>query len=212
MTKKMIAGVLSVLLSSSSVPFILNASPLVSHAEAEETSLSAETTEATLAATEGTAALEEEGAALRESLDVIVGDIIYINENAYLYDSEGNELRAGSGWNMWIIGVDDENQRFRVDVPKMRNEDNSVYYLLYADLKEDSWYYPDILSHDGSYLGDLNYDKRVDVFDLCLMKRYFIRGWGHPSEKVLADMNGDNDVTVADIVWLQKWLFGIPKP
>ena len=131
----------------------------------------------------------------------------HINDDAYLYDAEGNELRAGSGWNMWIIGVDDENQRFRVDIPKMREEGNSVFYLLYADTKE-----AEIVAHDGLVLGDFNDDKLVDVFDLCLMKCYFINGWDSPVEKNLADMNGDNQVKVADIVWLQKWLHGIPNP
>lgn len=148
----------------------------------------------------------EVGAAIRKKLDVKVCDIIYINDNAYLYDSEGNELRAGSGWNMWIIGVDDENQRFRVDVPKMREEGKSVFYLLYADTKD-----ADIVSHDGCVVGDLDFDHRVDVFDLCLMKRYFIYGWINPADKVLADMNCDNQVTVADMVWLQKWLLGVIK-
>ncbi len=154
----------------------------------------------------------EAGAALRKSLKVKVGDVIYYDEKAYLYDAEGNERRAGSGWNMWIIGIDDENQRFRVDVPKMREEGNSVYYLLYADCTEDPYYYPIGVSHNGYVLGDLDYNRRVNVFDLCLMKHYFICGWDSPVLKVLADMNGDNDVTVADIVWLQKWLLGIPKP
>lgn len=171
----------------------------------------------TYAADNGNTALADEtdaeaGAALRESLKVKVGDVIYSNEKLYLYDTEGNERRAGSGWHMRIIGIDDENQRFRVDVPKMREEGNSVYYLLYADLTEDFWYYPIIASHQGYVLGDLDYNRRVNVFDLCLMKCGYTNGWDSPVLKVLADMNGDNQVTVADLVWLQKWLLGIPKP
>ena len=69
-----------------------------------------------------------------------------------------------------------------------------------------------ILSHDGSVVGDLNYNGVVNVFDLCLMKCGYTNGWDSPVLKVLADMNGDNQVTVADLVWLQKWLLGIPKP
>lgn len=145
----------------------------------------------------------EVGAAIRKKLKVKVCDIIYMDDKAYLYDVEGNIRRAGSGWNMRIIGVDDENQRFRVDVPKMREEGNSVFYLLYSDTEDAI-----VVSHDGFVVGDLDYDKRVDVFDLCLMKRYFIYGWDSPVKKVLADMNDDNQVTVADLVWLQKWLLG----
>ena len=187
MIKKILAVVFSVLLLSGTVPFIPCASPVTSYAETTD--------------------LEEAGAAIRKKLEVKVCDVIYLNDKAYLYDAEGNERRAGSGWRMWIIGADDENQRFRVDVPKMREEGNSVFYLLYADTEDAIG-----VSHNGYVVGDLNYDKRVDVFDLCLMKQYFIDGWEKPELKVLADMNSDNQVTMSDLVWLQKWLLGIPKP
>ena len=187
MIKQFLAVVLSVLLLSGTVPFIPCASPVTSYAETTD--------------------LEEAGAAIRKKLKVKVCDVIYKDDKAYLYDAEGNERRAGSGWNMRIIGADDENQRFRVDVPKMREEGNSVFYLLYADTEDAI-----VVSHDGYVVGDLNYDKRVDVFDLCLMKQYFIDGWESTLLKVLADMNSDNQVTMSDLVWLQKWLLGIPKP
>ena len=153
MTKKMIAGVLSVLLSSSSVPFILNASPLVSHAEAEGTSLSAETTEATLAATEGTAALEEEGAALRESLKVKVGDIIYFGDTICLYDTDGNKVYVNPGDYMYLVGIDDDGQRFRVVTSKGRY--SGTLHLNYEDAK-DFELMTFILSHDGFVVGDIN--------------------------------------------------------
>ena len=205
MTKKMIAGVLSVLLSSSSVPFILNASPLVSHAEAEGTSLSAETTEAT--ATE-TAALEG-GAALRESLEVKVGDIIYFGDTICLYDTDGNKVYVNPGDYMYLVGIDDDGQRFRVVTSKGRY--SGTLHLNYEDAK-DFELMTFFISHDGFVVGDLNYDGVVNVFDLCLMKRGYINGWNDPLQETLADMNDDSQVTVTDIVWLQKWLLGIPKP
>ena len=69
-----------------------------------------------------------------------------------------------------------------------------------------------ILSHDGLVVGDLYYNGVVNVFDLCLMKRGYTDGWDNIVDEALADMNDDSQVTVADLVWLQKWLLGIPKP
>lgn len=198
MMKKIIAAVIGTVL-------LANAGMITSAEESNvENSVGTET-QATVSEETTTEASSpaEVGAAIRKKLNVKVCDVIYKDDKAYLYDVEGNIRRAGSGWNMWIIGVDDENQRFRVDVPKMREEGNSVFYLLYADAEDAIG-----VSHKGYVVGDLDYDQRVDVFDLCLMKRYFIYGWDSPLKKVLADMNDDNQVTVADLVWLQKWLLG----
>jgi hypothetical protein len=123
----------------------------------------------------------------------------------YLYDTDGNVVQADPGVSIYIVGVDDENQRFRA----LASEGSYVgtIHLNYEDAK-NAELYTFFLSHEGFVVGDLDFDQRVDVFDLCLMKRYFIYGWDDSLKETLADMNDDAEVTIADLVWLQKWLLG----
>lgn len=168
----------------------------------------------TYAADNGNTALADEtdaeaGAALRESLKVKVGDIIYFGDTICLYDTNGNVVYVNPGDYMYLVGIDDDGQRFRVVTSKGRY--SGTLHLNYEDAK-DFELMPFILSHDGFVVGDLNYNGVVNVFDLCLMKCGYTNGWDNIVDEALADMNDDSQVTVADLVWLQKWLLGIPKP
>ena len=151
----------------------------------------------------------EAGAALRKSLEVKVGDIIYFGDTICLYDTDGNKVYVNPGDYMYLVGIDDDGQRFRVVTSKGRY--SGTLHLNYEDAK-DFELMTFFISHDGFVVGDLNYDGVVNVFDLCLMKRGYINGWNDPLKETLADMDDDAKITVADIVWLQKWLLGIPKP
>ena len=60
---------------------------------------------------------------------------------------------------------------------------------------------------DSSFIyGDLNYDGRVDVFDMILMRRELVNGSLKREAKRRADVDADGKVTVADIVQLQSFL------
>ena len=146
------------------------------------------------------------GETIRRSLNAAVMDIVIFDDVQVLYDAEWNEEYADCGWNMWIIGVDDENQRFRVQVPEITPTGEKVLYLTYQDAKNAV-----VISHDGHVKGDLDFDGVVDVFDMCLMRRGFIYGWDITTRKIMADMNDDGEVTIADLIWLQKWLLGVIK-
>ena len=58
-------------------------------------------------------------------------------------------------------------------------------------------------------LGDINDDKRVDVFDMVLMRRALIEPLSDAREKLAADMNGNGTIDISDAVLLQKFLLGI---
>lgn len=61
----------------------------------------------------------------------------------------------------------------------------------------------------GGIPGDANCDQNVNAFDLALMKRHLIKGdILSESGYACADVNGDREVTVVDIVHFQKWLLG----
>lgn len=54
--------------------------------------------------------------------------------------------------------------------------------------------------------GDLNKDGRVDGFDAVISKRILVQTNGSASQKMAADVNGDDSHSVVDIVALQKFL------
>lgn len=55
-------------------------------------------------------------------------------------------------------------------------------------------------------LGDVNDDDRVDVFDLCLMKRVLIEPGTTTIDKTAADVNADGVVDVKDVIEVQQFL------
>ena len=106
---------------------------------------------------------------------------------------------------IWVIGVDDERQAFRVYIPRLHKyEDDIVLYLKYENVvnvkHEDE--------EDGISIGDLQSDGNLDVFDMIRMRRGIINGWNDEINEVLADVNADGMVTIGDLVKLQRWLLG----
>jgi hypothetical protein len=183
----------------------------VSKAETEETLTPEETTVATLVTTEETTTaatetttLEDVGAAIREDLEAKVRDIVVFDNNAQVYDVEGKSFTIDEGWKVWIIGIDDENQRFRVQIPKLTPTGDKVMYLMYADAPNAV-----VISHDGHVVGDLDSNGSINAKDFTLMKRYFLYGWQNSTNKLLADMSSDGEVTIKDLVLMQRWLLGI---
>ena len=182
-----------------------------SKAETEETSTSVETTVATSVTTEETTTtatetttLEDVGAAIREDLEAKVRDIVVFDNNAQVYDVEGKSFTIDEGWKVWIIGIDDEKQRFRVQIPKLTPTGDKVMYLMYADAPNAV-----VISHDGHVVGDLDSNGSINAKDFTLMKRYFLYGWQNSTNKLLADMSSDGEVTIKDLVLMQRWLLGI---
>ncbi len=172
---------------------------------ATETEVTTVSEEATISdvedTTEESSSAEEIGESMRKSLGMTATDIVYFDDMLELYDQDGNVLMANMGSRIYLIGIDDENQRFRVYAPKVNG--TNVTWLLYQDAEDG-----DIVSNDGMVVGDLDMDQKVNVFDMCLMRRGFIYGWDDKVETMLADMNNDGETTIADLVWLQSWLLG----
>ena len=148
----------------------------------------------------------EVGKNMRKNLEVKVMDIVTFDDVSHLYDKEGNVMDVEAGWRVWIIGIDDENQRFRVQAPKVTPTGEKVTYLTYNDAENAV-----VISHEGRVMGDLCRDGVVDVFDMCLIRRGYIYGWENSTNKLLADMNADGEATIADLIWMQKWLLGVIK-
>lgn len=183
-------------------------------AETETTSVSMETTavstdmsvETTTSIVEEKT-LEEIGEDVRRNLNVNVRDVIYFDGDVYLEDNQGDIPIVGMGQRIWLIAADDENQRFRAYVPKFCTKDNGVVLYLDYSKVEDAR----IETHEGLVIGDLNYDGKTNVFDMCLMRRGYINGWEDPLTYILADMNSDGSFSIADLVYLQQWLLGAIK-
>ena len=206
MLKKIIAATMGVaLLASASMNAYANESTADESVSTDNENISTSVEAATEATTDETVESSNEmGADLRKSLKVRVSDIVNFGDRIYLYDRDENIIQADAGENLYIVGIDDENQQFRVIASE--KDYAGILHLKYEDVKE-----PYIMSHEVLVVGDLNYDGVVDVFDMCLMRRGYIHGWDDGLKEYLADMNDDGDFTVADLVWLQKWLLGVIK-
>ena len=55
-------------------------------------------------------------------------------------------------------------------------------------------------------LGDVNNDRKIDVFDLCLMKQELVSSKTTSINKTAADMNADGVIDVKDIMEIQQFL------
>lgn len=211
MLKKVIAAATSVAIAAlayagmtlsafadSSVATTANFEAVVETTTAAEAEKSAEATTIT---TEATEAADVE-TTIREDLDkaiVKVRDVVCFDDGALLTDTEGNALRTGCGEHIYIVNSNDANQMFRVYLPKA----NRVLYLSYVDSVNAN-----IVSNDGAVIGDLDCNGRIDSFDLVLMKRGLLYGWSDAFAYFMADMDGDGDVKMADLVQMQRWLLG----
>ncbi len=92
------------------------------------------------------------------------------------------------------------------------------YFRVYnKDVPEAEYYYTGKEEISGStvtgYVGDLNSDGSVDAFDLVYMRKAVTEREGISGKKELAaaDVNGDNDISVADLVVLESYLLGRDK-
>ena len=55
-------------------------------------------------------------------------------------------------------------------------------------------------------LGDVNNDRKIDGFDLCLMKQELVSSKTTSINKTAADMNADGVIDVKDIMEIQQFL------
>ncbi|MBR2704165.1 MAG: dockerin type I repeat-containing protein [Clostridia bacterium] len=179
--------------------------------EADETPESAETTvvstapaEESTTTTTDTTSLEDVGAAIRESLDIKVRDIVIFDEIVYVYDAKDTPYYVDFRWRIWINGIDDANQRFRVQVPNVTENGDKVTYLKYSDAPRAV-----VVSHEGRVIGDLNNDGCINAKDFTLLKRYLLYEEDNHTQKLLSDMNADGEVNMSDLVLMQKWLLCI---
>ncbi len=71
---------------------------------------------------------------------------------------------------------------------------------------------PWVMIDEKEWLGDLNLDGSIDVYDMVALRNYLISGEDTISvddwEKLRADVNKDGEVGMADLIMLQKYLLG----
>ena len=171
----------------------------------ETTVVSSEALDETTTNTAEATSPEDVGAAIREGLDVKVGDIVYFDDMLELKDKDGNVLVANMGSRLYIIGVNDKKQSFRVYASKVTPKSGAVVYLTYEDSKEG-----EIVSHEGLILGDVDLNGSIDARDFTLLKRWILTDWEDEGkfDRLLSDMNSDEKVDVKDVEIMQQWLLG----
>lgn len=160
--------------------------------------------EATIMPAAGATAAEE-GAEIRKNLNLTTGTVISYNEGVELFYANGNRIFSGRGERIWIIGVDDANQRFRVYIPLYCSEKmGTVLFMAYSSCTDEA---KNVEGMPCFVMGDLYRDEQVDIYDLAMMKRGLLNGgFRREMDNLLADVNNDGKFTVLDIVCMQKWL------
>lgn len=126
---------------------------------------------------------------------VISGDIYLRDEAGCPYEEDFDKIQ--------VISATGKGHTYYVYVPG----ENGGIYLSRIPTGEG------IMIHPGESLiirGDLDFDYRVDVFDLVLAKKLLVKGEQEQDKAKLiaADFNSDGNFSVADVVLLQKWLLG----
>lgn len=212
MTNKIIAAGIAAALAGAS---------MISFANAEAVSVntfSAEMENTTVSVGSATETTTANGGEVEENVRNIKPlDDIVIDYSVELYRPDGRVEETGSYEVLSIIGIDDENQRYRVYVPRFCTEKKGfVLYLSYSDTVD-----AEIVTHNGYVIGDLYDDAKVDVFDIAVMKKGILSNWAYDKKKpaqlikherslTLADINGDDEVSVIDLIMLQRWVLGLP--
>lgn len=191
MTNKIFAAAIAAVLASAGMVLFGNTSVNTFSAGVEET-----------VAMAGSAA----GAATAEERTIKPCDVISIDYCVDLYRPNGKKETTESYEALWIISVDEENQRYRVYTPRHCTKKKGILlYISFEDTKDAI-----VETHNGYVIGDMYDDGVVDIFDLGVLKRKLIGDttWNN-AEYTLADMNADGEVSVLDLVYLQKWVLGI---
>ena len=154
--------------------------------------------------TKQTTYAEEETMAEQTNVEPRSGDLIWITDDVVTVWSPDKrfhmEIYPLIHYEIYIIGrYDDEN--WRVHIP-MANEPERVLLLPVEG------YNIEVEGRDNYYIGDIDRDKRVDVFDLVLLKRILIEDYdfnlGDYSDieglmdrsitRQLADINSDSQI------------------
>ncbi|MDE7363416.1 MAG: hypothetical protein K2N27_00800 [Ruminococcus sp.] len=86
---------------------------------------------------------------------------------------------------------------------KITTEDSTIEYSV-------NFFSLDVKENEQNVVGDIDNSKKIDVFDVIAMKNGFVTdfsGWSYAKMKT-ADINGDDMLSISDLVLLQQYLLG----
>ena len=139
-------------------------------------------------------------------------DLIYFKKETELQRPNGDNVFVEPVEVICIIGYDDENQRYRCYATRYCTKKRGLLlYISYEDAAQ-AVHWGDF----GEAEGDLNSDGLVDIFDLARMKGLLILNeeetlsWREEEKLALADVTRDGELSITDVIWLQKWILGCP--
>lgn len=91
------------------------------------------------------------------------------------------------------------------------NGSMDFFRVNFKEVSEPEYYYSEtenIAADKEVIIGDVDFDNQLDVFDLVILKKIATLQFSADNEKIriAADVNGDNEVNIADAVTMQSYL------
>ena len=157
-----------------------------------------------------------EYAAVENAYDIgewVTVSVLISDGKATLKVNDGTETKTGSGkFSMTPVDVIADDAVYLIGAGMNGSMD---YFRVYSkDAADPEYYYTEKenISFQPAigFVGDLNSDGRVDVFDAVLMRKAVIDVSTVSNRSVFkaADVNGDNSINVADLVSLHNFILG----
>ncbi len=91
------------------------------------------------------------------------------------------------------------------------NGSMDFFRVNFKEISEPEYYYTEtenIESNSELIIGDVDFDKQIDIFDLVILKQIATSQFSADNDKIrtAADVNGDKEVNIADAVMMQSYL------
>lgn len=139
---------------------------------------------------------------------VASGDIITANwtitGGAPPYVVEEAYWEVSDGWEYVIITEDEREGTASLRVPQGTR---GLFHLTIRDYLGGWYYRSNVFRVLAPFPGDANLDGRLDIQDVASIANYLVGG-ARPASPANADADGQNGITLADLIWLINKLTG----
>lgn len=137
--------------------------------------------------------------------------VILTDDTAKLVVNNGSGAKTTSG-TITIDPVEIMSDSAAYLIGDGMNGSMDFFRVNFKEVAEPDYYYTEkeeVIENPDIVPGDLNCDKHVNVFDMCIYKQFIAGSISLTGEALAnADINGDGLYNIADMVMLQDFLSG----